>query len=267
MTSSNNIFRDVGFCILFFTRLPLPELPLADRKLSEAIWAAPVAGWVVALIGGVVFWMANGLGVPAGPAAALTLAATMLATGCLHEDGLSDTADGFGGGRTRERILEIMRDSRIGAFGACALALSILLRWSVLTALAADPADAATGTNGPAYDASTVVFVTLLAAHGASRALLPIFLRLLPPARTDGLSAGAGTVDQATAGAALALGLLSLLALGLSVAIVSAVVLAAAFSAFRALCLNKIGGQTGDTAGALQQTAEILVLLVASAVF
>ncbi|WP_442583244.1 adenosylcobinamide-GDP ribazoletransferase [Mesorhizobium sp. ASY16-5R] len=262
-----NLVRDIGFCILFFTRLPLPEMRLADRKLSRAIWAAPVAGWIVATIGGAVFWIATGLGVPAGPAAALVLAATMLVTGCLHEDGLSDTADGFGGGRNRERILEIMRDSRIGAFGACALGLTILLRWSALAALAAGPAaNVATGSEA-AYSASAAVLAALIAAHGGSRAMLPIFLQRLPPARTDGLSAGAGMVEGPAANAALALGLLSLLALGLSAALVAAVLLAAAFFAFRALCLKKIGGQTGDAAGALQQGAEIIILLVACAVF
>jgi adenosylcobinamide-GDP ribazoletransferase len=267
MTSSNNILRDIGFCILFFTRLPLPDLPLTDRKLSQAIWAAPTAGWVVAAIGGAVFSVASGLGVPAGPAAALVLAATMLATGCLHEDGLSDTADGFGGGGSRERVLEIMRDSRIGAYGACALALSILLRWSALTAVAADPGAATAAGLEATYSASAAVLAALIAAHGASRAMLPLFLHHLPPARTDGLSAGAGMVEAPAANAALALGLLSLLALGLSTALVAAVLLAAAFFAFRALCLKKIGGQTGDAAGALQQGAEIIILLVASAVF
>ena len=72
-----------------------------------------------ALIGAVVYAIGARLGLAAGPAAALALAATMLATGCLHEDGLSDVADGFGGGKTRDRKLEIMRDSRIGAYGAC----------------------------------------------------------------------------------------------------------------------------------------------------
>ena len=267
MTPANNLLRDIGFCILFFTRLPLPEMHLAERKLSEAIWAAPVAGWVVALIGGAVFWVAGGLGLPAGPAAAVALAATMLATGCLHEDGLSDTADGFGGGRSRERILEIMRDSRIGAFGACALALSILLRWSALAALASGTAAGTATGSGAAHSASAAGFAALLAAHAASRALLPALLQQLPPARTDGLSAGTGAVGQPVAGAALALGLLSLLALGISAALVAAVLLAATFFAFRALCLKKIDGQTGDTAGALQQIAEILILLVASAVF
>ncbi|RWP27249.1 MAG: adenosylcobinamide-GDP ribazoletransferase, partial [Mesorhizobium sp.] len=76
-----------------------------------------------------VYAVGTWLGLAAGPAAALTLAATLLATGCMHEDGLSDVADGFGGGRTREKKLEIMHDSRIGAYGACALALSLLIRW------------------------------------------------------------------------------------------------------------------------------------------
>lgn len=265
MTSSNDILRDIGFCILFFTRLPLPEMQLADRKLSEAIWAAPVSGWLVALIGGATLWVAIRVGVPAGPAAALALAATMFATGCLHEDGLSDTADGFGGGGNSDRILEIMRDSRIGAFGACALALSILLRWSALAALAGGTEAGMPIGSEAAHSATAAVFAALLAAHGGSRALLPILLHLLPPARADGLSADAGSVGRRMAGAALALGFLSLMALGLSAALVSVVVLAAAFLAFRALCLKKIGGQTGDTAGALQQVAEILILLVASA--
>jgi adenosylcobinamide-GDP ribazoletransferase len=271
MISPQTLLRDIGFSIMFFTRLPLPEMRLKGRKLSEAIWAAPVAGWIVALIGGATFWAASGLGLPSGPAAALTLAATMLATGCLHEDGLSDTADGFGGGGSRERILEIMRDSRIGAFGACALALSILSRWSAMAALASGSLAGTTAGSsigsGAAYSTSAAVFAALIAAHGASRALLPAFLHLLPPARADGLSAGAGDVGRPVAGAALVLGFLSVQALGFSAALMASVLLAVAFFLFRALCLKKIGGQTGDTAGALQQIAEILVLLVACAVF
>jgi adenosylcobinamide-GDP ribazoletransferase len=246
-----SIIRDAGFCLTFFTRLPLPYFDLEGRSLAQAIWAAPIAGWAVALIGGLVFGVAHWSGLAAGPAAALTLAATMVATGCLHEDGLSDTADGFGGGRTRERALEIMRDSRIGAFGACALALSVLLRWTTLSELAG----------------SNAVLVSLIAAHGASRALLPAFMRATPLARTDGLSSGAGHVESLVANSALALGLVSLLALGLVGAIIAACLLAIACFVFRELCLRTIGGQTGDTVGALQQVAEILVLLIASVVF
>ncbi len=253
---THNPLRDAALCVTFFTRLPLPAFDLGGRNLADAMWAAPVAGWAVALVGGGVFALADWLGLAAGPAAALALAATLAVTGCLHEDGLSDTADGLGGGRTRERALEIMRDSRIGAYGAAAVALSLLLRWSALVAVAQAAGDAAPGA----------VLAALAAAHGASRALLPAFMRLLPPARGDGLSAGAGGVEAATTVAALALGGLSLLALGPANALASALLLAAAFLILRALCLKKIGGQTGDTLGALQQVAEMLVLLAASAI-
>jgi adenosylcobinamide-GDP ribazoletransferase len=187
----------------------------------------------------------------AGSAAALALAATMLATGCLHEDGLSDTADGFGGGQTRERKLEIMRDSRIGAYGASALILSILLRWSAISDL-----------GSPAH-----VICGLIAAHAASRGVIPAFMRLAPPARPDGLSANAGTVsaDAALAGVAIAAAL-ALLVLGPHGAIAAAACLGIAFFLFRSLCLRQIGGQTGDTIGALQQIGEITVLLAASAI-
>ena len=251
MTSIQAAIRDAGFCLTFFTRLPLPHFNLEGRSLSQAIWAAPIAGWAVALIGGLVFGIAHWLGLATGPAAALTLAVTALATGFLHEDGLSDTADGFGGGRTRERALEIMRDSRIGAFGACAIGLSLLLRWSALSELA---------------DAGAVL-IGLLAAHGVSRGLLPAFMCLTPAARSDGLSAGAGRVESPVAMGALALGAIPLLAFGIAGFFAAAIALALAFFIFREMCLRTIGGQTGDTVGAMQQIAEISTLLVASTVF
>ena len=248
--------RDAALCLVFFTRLPAPGLELHGRRLADAIWAAPVAGWAVALVGGAVFALASGLGLAAGPAAALALAATMIATGCLHEDGLSDTADGFGGGKDRERTLEIMRDSRIGAFGACALA--------AVDPAALERARRHRDAGGGRSSAGSAVLLALFAAHGASRAVLPAFLRAVPPARDDGLSAGAGAVAARAAGTALALGGLSLLPLGIGAATLTALLLAAAFFLMRAMCLKKIGGQTGDTLGALQQVAEIAVLLAAS---
>ncbi|TIP77165.1 MAG: adenosylcobinamide-GDP ribazoletransferase, partial [Mesorhizobium sp.] len=207
-----------------------------------------VAGLAVALIGGLVFAVGTWLGLAAGPAAALALAATLLATGCMHEDGLSDVVDGFGGGRTREKKLEIMRDSRIGAYGACALALSLLVRWSVLSEFAS-----------PAQ-----IFWALIAAHAASRSLFGAFMHLLPPARSNGLSADAGAVSAETAIAGAVLGAVALLALGFGGAVAAFILLGLLFAAFCMLCRNQIGGQTGDTIGALQQLGEIAVLLVAS---
>jgi len=241
-------FRDIALCLVFFTRLPLPVFDFRDRKLADAIWAAPLAGLAVAGIGALTYAIAVWLGLAAGPAAALALAAMVLATGALHEDGLSDVADGFGGGRDRERKLEIMRDSRIGAYGAAALALSLLMRWNALAEI----------------HGGWSVLAALVAAHGASRGLLGVFMHGLPPARSDGLSAGAGSVSRQTAMAGAALGALALLPLGLDGFVSAAILLALVFVAFAALCRRQIGGQTGDTAGALQQLAEIVVLLTAS---
>lgn len=239
---------DMALCLVFFTRLPLPALDFRDRTLAQAIWAAPFAGLVVALAGGAVYALATACGLSALPASALTLSAILVTTGCLHEDGLSDVADGFGGGRTRERKLEIMRDSRTGSYGAAVLGLSLLLRWSALSEL--------TG--------AFHVVLALVAAHMASRGMMGAFMHLLPSARSDGLAAGAGTVSAETATAGAAIGVIALLLLGISGAIAGVLVLVVLFWAFRALCLRQVDGYTGDTVGALQQLGEIAVLLVAS---
>ena len=241
---------DIALCLVFFTRLPLPVFEFRGRKLADAIWAAPLVGVAVAVAASAVHVLASAVGLSPEVAAALALGAAMLMTGCLHEDGLSDTADGFGGGRTREKKLEIMRDSRIGAYGASALILSALIRWSAIAQL-----------GNPFW-----VFSGLIAAHAASRALLPAFMRLVPPARQDGLAASAGRASSETAIAGLAIGAVALLALGLSGLVAATVILAIVFFGFRALCLRQIGGQTGDTLGALQQAGEIAVLLIAAAI-
>lgn len=249
--SPRQVLDDIALCLVFFTRLPLPVFDFRGRSLAAAIWAAPVAGLVVGLIGAIVFATAERFGLGMGPAAALALVSTVLTTGCLHEDGLSDVADGFGGGKSRGRKLDIMRDSRIGAYGAAALALSLLIRWSALSE----------------FVEPTRALFALIAAHAASRGVLGTFMHLLPAARSDGLSVDAGTVSFETAIAGAVLGAIALLLLGLGGAVFALILLGLLFAAFRALCLNQIDGQTGDTIGALQQLSEIAVLLVASVAF
>src|SRR5271155_499395 len=122
--------------IAFSTRLPLVSAtPLAAGAVAKAAWAFPIAGVVVGLIGAIVYVLAHRAGLPPWPAAALAVAATMLVTGCLHEDGLADTADGFGVGHSREKKLEIMRDSRIGVYGVAALTISLFIRVGALASL------------------------------------------------------------------------------------------------------------------------------------
>src|SRR5262252_3311070 len=121
--------------LAFSTRLPVVRGSETANAVANAAWAFPVTGLVVGLIGALVYVLAHRFGLPAWPAAALAVAATLLVTGALHEDGLADTVDGFGGGATREQKLDIMRDSRIGAYGVCALMLSLVMRVSVLASL------------------------------------------------------------------------------------------------------------------------------------
>jgi adenosylcobinamide-GDP ribazoletransferase len=239
----------IGF--IFLTRLPLAHrTPIAKGELSQALWTAPVVGVAVGLLGAGIYGLAQLLHLPPLPAAALAVAATLAATGGLHEDGLADVADGFGGGATRERKLDIMHDSRIGTFGVCALILSVMLRISALTNLG-DPG---------------LVAAVLIAAHAAGRAPMAAFMRLIPAARTDGMSADAGRPSQGSAMVAVVLGLVPLMiALGFAAGAVAVVLLAAGFGCMAWLCKSQIGGQTGDILGALEQVGEIVVLLVAAA--
>jgi adenosylcobinamide-GDP ribazoletransferase len=247
--NARSVMADLAISLVFFTRLPLPPFDVPGRKLGDAIWAAPVAGIVVALAGGVVYTLAHALGINEGVAAVLALATTMVATGCLHEDGLADTADAFGGGRTIERKLEIMRDSRIGTYGAAALALSVLLRWASVASLPGG--------------ASAVC--ALIAAHAASRGILPVLIQRTPAARDSGLAASVGHIGDATALAGLIIGAIPLLLLGIAPGILLALLIAGLGWWMRGLFIRQIGGITGDTLGAAQQIIEITVLVVAGA--
>ncbi len=241
--------EEIKASIVFCTRLPLLRgTPIAGGALAKAAWAFPIAGLVVGLIGAVVYALAHRAGLPPWPAAALAVASTLVATGCLHEDGLADTVDGFGGGKSREQKLDIMRDSRIGVYGVCALAIALLLRVGVLASL----------PNGHA------VVWALIASHGAARATMPALMLLLPPARSDGLAYEAGRPSSDGVAVAAILGLV-ILAIGLHpwrgfmalIVLVAVVVLTAWLSS------SQIEGQTGDVLGALEQASEIAVLLVA----
>jgi adenosylcobinamide-GDP ribazoletransferase len=246
-----SLATDLKVIVLFATRLPLIQTaPVASADIARASWAFPVVGALVGLTSGVVYWVAVRIGLSPAPAAALALTATLAATGCLHEDGLADTADGFGGSGDRARKLEIMRDSRLGTYGACALAMSFLLRWSALASIA-DPGSAT---------------LALVAAHGAARATLPAFMRFVPPARRDGLSAAAGRPPPHCVGAAALLGVAMLgIGLGPAAAAVALVLLAAASLVMARLAMSQIGGQTGDVLGALEQLGEIVILLTGAA--
>lgn len=243
--------QELKASLAFCTRLPLARTT-PEKAIAKAAWALPLAGLVVGLIGALVYALSHRLGLPAWPAAALTVAATLVVTGALHEDGLADTADGFGGGNTRQQKLDIMRDSRIGTFGACALAISLLLRWSTI----ADIAE-------PRF-----VALALISANVAARACLPAFMHLVPPARSDGLSSGAGPPPGSSVVAAVLLGTLCLLfSFGLTGSVVALLMLVLIGFLLARLASQQFGGQTGDVLGALEQVAEVAILLIAASLF
>jgi len=250
MARLEGLVRDLRIAISLCTRLPVaPAAAVGEGDIARASWAFPIAGALIGLIAAAVYWLAERLHIPPSPASVLALATTIFLTGAMHEDGLADTADGFGGGATREKKLEIMRDSRIGTFGACALGLSLLLRWSALAAL---------------EDVRSVA-IALIVAHGAARAVLPAFMSLVASARSDGLSSGAGQPPPASVAVALGLGIVALaIGFGLSAMLTGIVALAGIGLLLAWLALKQIGGQTGDVLGALEQAAEAAVLLLAA---
>ncbi|HJE24609.1 MAG TPA: adenosylcobinamide-GDP ribazoletransferase [Methylorubrum populi] len=248
---------DLAACLRFFTRLPVPPLPDEPAPYGVPDFRTvprmlPVAGLLIGLPAALVLVLAWEIRLGPFVAAALALVALALITGAMHEDGLADVADGFGGGQTRERILEIMRDSRIGAYGGTALFLGLALRAAMLATL---------------LDRSgALAAVSLLFAAALSRtaALLPI--ALLAPARPGGAGAAVGRPTRATLGIAGGLCvLLALIAAGLGLpllGLVLALILAPLASyGLSVLARRKIGGQTGDVVGACQQVGEVAVLL------
>jgi adenosylcobinamide-GDP ribazoletransferase len=179
----------------------------------------------------------------------LGLAATIWASGALHEDGFADFADAAGA-RDIERRLAIMRDSRIGTFGVLALLFSLGLRATALAAL-----------NDPA-----TVAIAWIAAAAASRAALAWPMYRLPFARGDGAAVRAGRPSAMHAAAALAIGAAFLLPLGLFGFALALLFASGATLYTSALARRQLGGQTGDALGMVQQTVEIAVLIAASGV-
>ncbi len=242
---------ELAAAFMLLTRLPVGWLARGrmPAEFADAVWAFPLVGAVVGGIGGAAYWLAARLGLPPGVAAVWTLAAMLLATGALHEDGLADTADGFGGGRTRERKLEIMRDSRIGSFGALALMFAMAARGAALAAMAV-----------PGH-----VAAALVAAGALGRGAILILVLTLPPARADGLASGLRGRAWGRCGFGLALAGVAGLALppfGSAVWTCGAAALVGLALAW--IARRQIGGYTGDVLGAASVLAECAVLALLS---
>jgi adenosylcobinamide-GDP ribazoletransferase len=239
----------------FLTVLPVAPPGFTDRPLSATLPAFPLVGAGIGLICGLVWLLLRGFEVDDLLAAVLAVGVGVLLTRALHEDGLADMADALGPpDADRERRLEILRDSRIGAFGALALIFSIGLRAVALSELS-----------------PMAGLAVLVAAHALSRAALGWPWGTLLAARPDGLAAGEGAPDRATLNLTLAIGagvgaLCLLLGAGVMATLLALAVAALATVGISRVAATRFGGYTGDVLGATQQTAEIAVLVVAAAI-
>ena len=229
----------------FLTRLPGGAHPRDDRELGRSVGWFPAVGAVVGALSGAVYWALHGpLG--ASIAAVLAVATGAIVTGGLHEDGLADTADALGGS-TPEQRLEIMKDSRVGAFGVLALVLSTLVRVFAVSGLA--PRDG---------------LLALMMAHMLGRTTAVAMMGVVPAATGSGLG-HSYTAHLPRAWTAVAIIVSAAAAAGLGLPGAVSLAAAAAGAALVGLVARRaFGGTTGDVLGAVEQVAELAVLVSAA---
>ncbi|NSL56083.1 adenosylcobinamide-GDP ribazoletransferase [Uliginosibacterium aquaticum] len=237
----------------YFTRLPIPAwVGWSSSELNRATRYFPLVGLLVGLISSAALWTAQQFW-PGPVAVLLAMLLGLLLTGAFHEDGLADSADGFGGGWETAKVLSIMKDSRIGTYGAIALVSALLLKYATLTALSAS------------------ALLALPLAHALSR-IPPLlimagmtYVREDDSTRAKPVAEGLGPVEWlggsllglAPLAAAVALGLLSpVRGLALLIALTCTGLICARY--FK----SRIGGYTGDALGAAQQVCELTGYLV-----
>jgi adenosylcobinamide-GDP ribazoletransferase len=255
---SGSLRREVELfltAVQYFTRLPVPrDLPWSPERLDASSRWFPLVGALVGGIGAAVFAGAAALW-PTSVAVVLSMAATVRATGAFHEDGLADSCDGLGGGVEKARVLEIMKDSRIGTYGAVGLVLALLAKAALLHELAR------LGT--------PVVALALVAAHALSRLMALGLMASLPYVRDDGTGKVKPLANVTARGPLVVAAVCGLAPLALLGAPAGGAALAGALLATLALgrfVHRRIGGVTGDVLGANQQVAELAAYAGALAV-
>lgn len=239
----------------FFTRLPVPAwVGHSDAQLNHAARYFPLVGLLVGLIGAVVTALALKV-MPASLAIMLGMVATLLVTGAFHEDGFADTCDGFGGGWNKDQVLTIMKDSRIGSYGAVGLFMMLLFKWNALFSLFA--------LDG------WLLLPALLAAHAASRAASVTLIYALDYVRdSDGKSKPlASRMRMGELLFAWACGLAPCFLLPQQMMLQGLALMLLVTLLFATYSKHRIGGYTGDVLGATQQLAEVAFYLGCLCVF
>lgn len=235
---------DIFFTALsFFTRIPFPKWAKFEKEYqNEAIKYFPISGVIIGGLSALVFYLSN-LVLPFNLSVMLSMGFTVLFTGALHEDGFMDVCDGFGGGWTKERILEIMKDSLIGAFGVTGIIFLVLTKFFCLFSVSA----------------IQIPFV-MIAAHSVSRMFATTLVNTHQYARIDNSKAKdySQKLSNGNLIFALVTGILPIALLGnlkffliLIPVYISKILLGRYFKKW-------IGGFTGDCIGATQQVCELV---------
>ncbi|GGK69244.1 adenosylcobinamide-GDP ribazoletransferase [Amphritea balenae] len=231
--------------LVFFTRIPAPAgVDFSSANLSQASRYLPIIGLLIGAIAAVIWWVTSQL-LPQPIAILLSMLSTLLATGAFHEDGLADCADGFGGGWEKPQILTIMKDSRIGAYGAIALIMMLALKFSALSSL-------------------THIITALLLGHSLSRLAAVCLIYKDSYVQDDAQSKVkpvARTIDkQGMLVAALPAILIFILMADIAALLVLIPVTLTTLGC--SFYFNKrIGGYTGDCLGSCQQLNELVIYL------
>ncbi len=236
--------------VQFFTRVPVPAwVGHSQGLLDDAARYFPLVGTLVGAVGAGSWALAGRFWAPP-VAVVISLIATVLFTGGFHEDGLADACDGLGGGHERERVLQIMKDSRIGAYGAMALGLAFLLKFATLSAMSAH-----------------TVLLALLAGHTVSRCGAVLIMASLPYCRDAADSRSrplVNTVSRTSVSVALLTTALLIIATAPRLWRAAAAVLVVAL-VWRRYLRQRLGGYTGDCLGAATQLGECAFYLAVAA--
>lgn len=236
----------------FLTRIRVKRVdPFPEDWLPRSAKYMPLVGALIGVVVGAIL-LVSAMFFPAPLPIVIALSASILVTGGLHEDGLADTADAFGGGATRERCLEIMKDSRIGTYGTLALIMTLALKGIALAEV--DPISAARA---------------VIAGYAGARLAAVLALAILPYAGGE-IAKVSRTTSQMTAGeivvaiaSALIVGFFTVGGVVLAVATLMALAAAAVLAW---IAHRKIGGYTGDVLGAVEQVYETTFLIFAAAI-
>ncbi len=233
--------------ISFFTRLPLYKVvELKEESLNKSSAYFPLTGIFIGTVGAVVFWGVSFI-LPVLLAVIISTAATIILTGAFHEDAFADVCDAFGGGWTKERILEIMKDSNIGAYGALGMIMIILTKVVAIS-----------------YIELEYIPVSIIVAHSVSRLATVDYLRTHEYVSSSEKSKSAAMVKKISIPRflfAVITGLATLLLL-VDIWFLIVVIPVMIAKVWMAHYFKKwIGGYTGDCLGSVQQVTEVLIYI------